>query len=401
MRRIWFFTPAAVTAPLIAVATVSAPQYVWQVQNTSQGTPLCMQSSGQKPIFNPPQFAPNHPPINGWLPLDTSRRAFPVLGGGAKPIFNPAQFAPSSHPIREWLPLDTSQRAKPLLGGGAKPRFNFQQPPTPDLRRSVVDTSHGIPKGLYQDSVRPFFNPPPLMVERKEVPDETSRSIPDTLSLVQAPPFPNTYLPAPSYIWQLPDTSRPAILSIPAIPVFGQSGLESPQYIWNVVDTSQSAFAARNSPPPPLPPISSSPQFLGPQWVWNVVNTSQSVPTPYIPPFVPPPPVITPSGSGGGGGGMKWPTVGEGGKVPKIEDFPYWKRLLQLMDDGMTLEEAMKEALKEPEDVAKVVEAMHIEPAEVPFVFPNLTEMIRRHLNDDEDDDEILFIISHFDDADI
>lgn len=105
-------------------------------------------------------------------------------------------------------------------------------------------------------------------------------------------------------------------------------------------------------------------------------------PTPPIPPVGPP-------GSGGGGGGgrggfQKWISAG---KVPNIEAFPLWKYLRKRMAEGISLEQALNEAIQE-KPIAEPGETFH---------FPDLVDVVRRGMEQhrNKEEEEFLFLLTH------
>ena len=238
--------------------------------DTSRGTAKTLYADSTSPFFNAPQSALSRPRLG----LETSRFLIPT-GPAPVPFANlphqPFQASP-------WKAADTSASTpKPLYADAVTPAFNPAQiqvdrlrpvvdtsrgtpapmqaivPPAPFvnpvLRPSPVplwksaDTSAGIPKPLFADSVAPFVNPAQPQVDKARRALDTSQSTPIVLGSVQAPPFVNPVLrSSPVPLWKVSDTSQstPIVLGSVQIPPFANPVhvRPSPVLLWRTLDTS-------------------------------------------------------------------------------------------------------------------------------------------------------------------
>lgn len=173
---------------------------------------------------------------------NTSFRNVAALDVAAPPVL-PQPWASLQHKgVRGQLGTDSTADTPLALLGITPAPFLIEPLGAPDWRRTVVDTSEGTPKPLFDDAIAPpgrashVATPSPLRVV-----DDTSISIPKTLTFdPAASPFFNPQHTAPDRLRPVVDTSRgiPKVLTFDPAPVFNlqHTAPDRPRPVW---DTSR------------------------------------------------------------------------------------------------------------------------------------------------------------------
>jgi hypothetical protein len=297
-------------APFTAEPGWAPIKFWWQPADTSQAIPKPLYADALAAIVPPASYQ-----VDRLRPVTDTTQSSPVpLTSAAAPFSNLQQPAP---PRFWWQPQDTSAAApKPLYSDALTPVFDTPQFQV-DRVRPVVDTSLAEPKALYADQFTPVFDAPQHQVDRirpvtdtsrgtaiEEIqaplanapwfapqrypwlPADTCQSVPKTL---YADLFRSFFNPPPYQIDPVRpvyDTSRGSPAELAQAPVVNPPHFAPLRFWWQPADTSGSTpkplyadlFAARVD----------APNFLL-DAVRPVVDTSRSTPTVLIPvqaPFV-------------------------------------------------------------------------------------------------------------------
>jgi hypothetical protein len=244
-----------------------APAKVWwQPEDTSQSTPKPLYSDALRPAFDAPQFQ-----VDRVRPVVDTSLAEPkaLYADQFKPVFDAPQYQVDR--IRPVVDTTRGAAIEEIQAPLANPPW-FAPQRYPWL---PADTCQSVPKALYADLFRSFFNPPPYQIDPVRPVYDTGRGSP--ADLAQAPIANPPWFAPQRFWWQPPDTS--ASTAKPLYADLFAARVDAPQFL---VDAVRPVIDTSRSTPAVLIPVQAP--FIAEPWCpplrffWQPLDTSQSTP---------------------------------------------------------------------------------------------------------------------------